>query len=354
VPVKRRKKPIVIYDGNCGFCRTWIERWREITGERVEYAASRDVGHFFPDVDPKLYVQTVVLVDTDGSILTGAVAVFRALAHANGWGWPLALYERVPGAKPVAEACYRFVATRRRLFSAITRVIWGTDVRLPSYHLVRWTFLRALGVIYFIAFASLWMQADGLVGTHGILPAESWLVAVREYYGLSAYWRAPSVFWFGASDQALNFGGAAGLVASGMLFLNRAPRLAAFVAWGLYLSYFTVGGIFLSFQWDTLLLETGFLAILFAPSGVRPRLEYERPPSRTVIWLYRWLLFRLMFLSGVVKLASGDAAWWDLSALNFHYETQPLPSWTSWYAHNLPDVVHRLSTGTMFFIELVV
>ena len=353
-PVKRRKKPIVIFDGDCGFCRTWIERWREITGERVEYAASRDVGHFFPDVDPKLYEQTVVLADTDGAIHVGAEAVFRALAHARGWGWPLTAYERVPGVSAVTEACYRFVAARRRMFSRITRWVWGPDVRLPTYHLVRWAFLRGLGAIFLIAFASLWLQVDGLIGRNGILPADSWLTAVREHYGVSAYWRAPTLFWFGASDQSLNLAGAVGLVASGMLLLNRFPRPAAFVAWAVYLSYFTVGGVFLSFQWDTLLLETGFLAILFAPSGVRPHLEYEKPPSRTVVWLYRWLLFRLMFLSGVVKLASGDGSWWDFSALRFHYETQPLPAWTSWYVHNLPEFVHRFSAGAMFFVELVV
>ena len=230
-PVKRRKKPIVIFDGDCGFCRTWIERWREITGERVEYAASRDVGHFFPDVDPKLYEQTVVLADTDGAIHVGAEAVFRALAHARGWGWPLTAYERVPGVSAVTEACYRFVAARRRMFSRITRWVWGPDVRLPTYHLVRWAFLRGLGAIFLIAFASLWLQVDGLIGRNGILPADSWLTAVREHYGVSAYWRAPTLFWFGASDQSLNLAGAVGLVASGMLLLNRFPRPAAFVAW---------------------------------------------------------------------------------------------------------------------------
>jgi hypothetical protein len=119
-----------------------------------------------------------------------------------------------------------------------------------------------------------------------------------------------------------------------------------------YLSLSVVCEIFLSYQWDALLLETGFLAIFFAPFQLVPRLSRERQPSRLMLWMLRWLLFRLMFSSGVVKLASGDLTWHNLTALTVHYETQPLPTWIGWYAHQLPGWFQRFSCGAMFAIEL--
>src|SRR5262249_47100225 len=131
-----------------------------------------------------------------------------------------------------------------------------------------------------------------------------------------------------------------------------APALFLPLLWVLYLSLFVAGQQFLSFQWDILLLETGFLAMFWAPMTWRWRNSYDKPPSRAVLWLLRILLFRLMFLSGFVKLASGDPAWLKMTALTFHYETQPLPTPVAWYAHQLPPAVQIASCGIMFFIEL--
>ena len=120
----------------------------------------------------------------------------------------------------------------------------------------------------------------------------------------------------------------------------------------LYLSLETIGQEFLSFQWDILLLEAGFLAIFLAPLQLRPGLAREHPPPRAIVWLFRWLLFRLMFSSGAVKLLSGDATWRNLTALSYHYWTQPLPTWIGWYANLLPEWFQRLSCFAMFAIEL--
>jgi hypothetical protein len=113
-----------------------------------------------------------------------------------------------------------------------------------------------------------------------------------------------------------------------------------------------VGSIFLNFQWDALLLEAGFLAMLLAPLKMRPRPSSEPAPSGVVLFLLRWLLFRLMFLSGLVKLTYGDESWRDLSVLTFHYLTQPLPAWTSWYAHQLPAWFQSASVAIVYVIEL--
>jgi len=121
--------------------------------------------------------------------------------------------------------------------------------------------------------------------------------------------------------------------------------------WALYLSLTVAGRDFLSFQWDVLLLEAGLLAVFLAPRGVLRR----RPglPPLLIVWMYRWLLFRLMFASGLVKLRSGDPAWRGLTALEYHYETQPLPTWVGYYAHHLPPRAHVFAVAVMFVIELV-
>jgi hypothetical protein len=123
--------------------------------------------------------------------------------------------------------------------------------------------------------------------------------------------------------------------------------------WLLYLSLATVGQDFLGFQWDNLLLETGLIAIFFAPWSIIPSPSREKPPSRAAIWMLRLLLFKLMFLSGVVKLTSGDPLWRNLTALTRHYETQPLPNAIAWYFHQMPLWFHKTSCVMMFAIEVV-
>ncbi len=129
-----------------------------------------------------------------------------------------------------------------------------------------------------------------------------------------------------------------------------APALLLAVLWAFYLSLVTVGGDFLAFQWDILLLEAGFLAIFLAPLGLKPGLGSA--PPKAIVWLLRWLLFRLMFSSGAVKLLSGDPTWRDLTALGYHYWTQPLPTWVAWYVNLLPDWFDTVSCALLFAIEL--
>ena len=222
----------------------------------------------------------------------------------------------------------------------------------PTYILSRWLFLRLLGLVYLIAFVSLALQVTGLVGEHGILPAAAFLERARGLYGAAAYRLLPTICWLGAGDGALRalcWGGAA-LALLVLAGVAQAPVLA--LLWACYLSLSVVGQTFLWFQWDGLLLEAGLLAVLYAPSQWLPSLARERAPSRAVRWLVWLLLFKLMFLSGITKLASGDPTWRQLTALDYHFWTQPLPPWTAWYAQRLPGWVHKGMTLGMFAIEL--
>lgn len=213
-------------------------------------------------------------------------------------------------------------------------------------------FLRALAVTFLIAFGSLWVQLDGLIGSRGILPAGSFLELIHRHLGGQAWWRAPTLCWLNASDAFLHGICGAGIGLAVLLLLDVAPAASAFGLWALYLSLVTVGQDFLSFQWDNLLLEAGLLAVFVAPLRLGPRHPaHDRPPPPLIVWLFQWLLFRLMFSSAVVKLASGDPTWRTLAALRFHYETQPLPTWLGWYAHQLPAWFGRLSCLMVFVIE---
>jgi len=347
-------KPLLVYYGDCGFCRRWVARWKSLTGDRVDYAPYQQVAAQFPAVAPHRFAEAAQLIEPDGQVLSGAQAVFKTLSYAPGRGWLLWAYRHMPGAAAVSEAAYRFVARHRRGASVLTRLLWGGDLQPPSYYLSRWLFLRLLGAVYLIAFVSLWVQLPGLIGHNGILPATNLLRAAAERLGPQRYHLLPTLCWLSADDGFLRFLCGGGVILSLAVFFGLAQAPALLLLWAFYLSLVTVGGDFLAFQWDILLLETGLLAVFFAPLRIRPNLARERPPPAIVLFLVRWLLFRLMFLSGAVKLASGDAAWRRWIALNFHYETQPLPTWPGWYAHQLPEWFQKSSVSVMFFIELVV
>jgi hypothetical protein len=227
-----------------------------------------------------------------------------------------------------------------------------TEPALPCWDLSRALFVRGVGLVYLCAFLSLGVQLPGLMGEHGILPASQLVEALHQYPDSSVFWPGPTLLWFGAGDGALRalwLGGAAAavLTVSGLV-----PALALAVAWLLYLSLVTAGQTFLGFQWDGLLLETGFLAIFAAPWTLH--LGGARSPraSRLMRWLLWWLAFRLFFFSGFVKLASGDPTWWGLTALEFHWWSQPLPTWTSWGAAQLPVVFDRVAVAVTLVIEL--
>jgi hypothetical protein len=212
-------------------------------------------------------------------------------------------------------------------------------------------FLRLLGAVYLIAFLSLWVQVEGLIGSRGILPIRELLDLARERLGASRFWVLPTVFWIADGDVALHVVCASGALLSLVALLGRARPLVMLGLWALYLSLAVAGEDFLSFQWDALLLEAGLLAVLLAPRGILRR--HPGPAPLLIIWMYRWLLFRLMFGSGVVKLRSGDPTWRSLTALEYHYETQPLPTWIGFYAHHLPASVQVASAAVMFLIELL-
>ena len=344
-------RPLLVWDGDCDFCRRWVGRWRRITGDRVEYAPHQQVGARFPEIATAAFQEAVHLREPDGTWTRGAEAVWRTLAHAPGGGVWHELYERVPPFAAASEWAYRIVAKHRPFFTRLTTLVWGEHVVPPGERTTVAIFLRGFGLVAFAAFTSLAVQVVGLFGRDGVLPAAQFLAAVRERYGPGVAWALPTLAWLNASDSmllALAWGGAAASLSLAFGFLP-GPSLLAILAG--YLSLTTIGRDFLLFQWDGLLLETALVALLLAPWRWRLSAARDPEPPRSSLALVRWLLFRLMFSSAVVKIASGDPTWRHLTALTFHYQTQPLPTWTAWYAHQLPAGFQAFSAVVMFAAE---
>jgi predicted DCC family thiol-disulfide oxidoreductase YuxK len=332
-------KPLLVFDGDCGFCRYWVRYWQRLTGDAVAYAPYQDVAPRYPQIPVDAFRRGVQYI-ANGKVASNAEASFRVLSHGGKGLW-LALYRHFPGFEDFSELAYTVISTHREFFYRISRVLWGPELEPPRYEFVSWVFLRLFALIYLAAFASFGVQALGLIGSHGILPLSDFVNAEAARIGPARYFVIPMVFWFSSSDFAIQAVCWTGVGLSLLLFFNLVPRLCLFLLFTLYLSLLYAGQDFMNFQWDVFLLETGFLALI---------LSFAPKPG---IWLLRWLLFRFMFMSGVVKLASGDPNWRGLSALTYHFLTQPLPTPIAWYAAQLPAGFLKLATGATFVVELV-
>jgi predicted DCC family thiol-disulfide oxidoreductase YuxK len=334
-------RPLLVYDGDCGFCGYWARYWQKLTGASVDYRPYQEVAAHYPAIPLAAFQRAVQYITRDGRHAAGAEASFRVLSHAPGKGVWLTLYNRLPGFAGLAEWAYAFTAAHRPAFYRISLFLWGKDYAPPRYDLVASLFLRLFGLIYLAAFVSFAVQAQGLVGSHGILPLAQLVDAIGARFGPERFYLMPMVFWWSASDFAIQAVCWAGAGLSLLLIFNVLPRLCLALLFVLYLSLLYAGQAFMTYQWDTYLLESGFLALL---------LSFATMPG---IWLLRWLLFRFLFMSGVVKLLSGDPNWWNLSALSYHFLTQPLPTPLAWYAAQLSPAVLRFATGCTFLIELL-
>ncbi len=344
---QERAAAVVLFDGDCGFCRLWVERWRAATGPAVAYEPYQSAAARFPQISRDECAKAVHLVEPDGRVRRGADAVFAALSRAGGLqrAWS-SLYEASPPFRRLSEAAYAFVASRRILFSRLTRLLWGLPAP-PPVDGTRRALLAGLGLCYLLAFASLGVQIRGLIGAHGLLPAADLLSSAGVRLGVWRFYLIPSLAWLNSSDAALVGLCAAGAAASLGLAADFWAGPCALACWAAYLSLCAVGGDFLSYQWDALLLEAGLIAVFLAPWSRRAR----APAPRLPLLLMRLLLAKLVFESALVKILSGDPAWRDLTALNYHWWTQPLPTPAAWYAARLPALLQKAACAGMFAVE---
>ena len=331
-------KPRLVYDGDCAFCRYTVEYAASVTSDAVEYRPYQEVMAEHPDVNEAEFAASIQLF-ADGERYERADAAFRVLAIGGAGFWHR-LYRRLPGFAAFSDALYDWVSRHRGACLAFARPLFGRRLRRAEFNVTADVLIRGIALCGLFAFLSLWWQIDGLIGPQGILPAADFLDVVAHRYGAERFWILPTAFWLDASPAALHTVCALGTLATLTAFLGRWRCTASVIAYACYLSLFATGQVFLAYQWDIFLIECFVIAAVLA-----------RAP-RFGVWLARLALFRFMFLSGFVKLASGDPTWADGTALAFHFETQPLPTVLAWYAHHLPQVLLEWSVWLTFAIEL--
>jgi len=220
----------------------------------------------------------------------------------------------------------------------------------------RTAFLRIVSGCYAIAFLSIYLQMEGLYGDNGILPIKN----QAKGYHFQTFFQDSSLIWIRkviriSSLESVELIGLLGTLVGFMgavwkPWLNKASFGFMFLA---YLTVFKVAQTFMWFQWDILLLEVGFICILVAPFNGRTW-YLPRPRDHLSMMLVRWLLFRMMYANGVVKLQSGCPTWWGLTAMPLHYESQCIPTYLAWFAYNAPlgELLHKLSVAVTFITEI--
>lgn len=208
----------------------------------------------------------------------------------------------------------------------------------------QWIFIKLLALSFLVAFWSLFVQIKGLYGSKGIIPLREIFKGIKKGTGFSHYYYTPSIFWISTSDAMLRWTAIAGMAGSLLVLGGIAVPWILLLLCFLYLSYVSVCIYFLSFQWDILLLEVGFAGFLFS---------LQTPPLPIAVFLMWMILFRFMFSSGVVKFLLGSQEWRNLSAMEYHYETQPIPNRMAYYFHHQPKIVAQFSTVVIFLVEIV-
>jgi len=224
-----------------------------------------------------------------------------------------------------------------------------------TYVRARWIWLRALGGIFFSAFLSLYFQILGLIGSRGLLPAQTYLEQLRVYAGWKRFWLAPKLLWIDAGDAMLQAIVWIGLIASVAIILNLWPRVAIAVAGIAFLSFIAAAQDFSAYQSDGMLLEAALLSIFLAPRGLRPGFAPAQPVNAGALFMLRWEWFRIYFESGLVKLLSGETQWRDFTAMDKYYENGPLPTWIGWYTQQrLPHAFHAGTVAYTLIAELFI
>lgn len=248
----------------------------------------------------------------------------------------------------------------------IGHYIWNRATSVEDYWLTRFVLLRLLGFVYLFAFLSLATQVIPLMGDNGLLPVSNFLEAVRAQFPITQsafgiqegpslgqlFVRLPTIFWFALSDGFMLFLAWFGVALSGIVLLGFANVPLLFLLWLIYLSFVNVAQVWLSYGWELQLLETVFLALFFVPLlDARPFPKF--PPPVPVIWMMRWIAFRVHIGAGLIKIR-GDECWKALTCLLYHYETQPIPNPLSPWLHFMPSLFHKIGVLFNHFVELFV
>ncbi len=336
---------VFVYDGNCRFCRRWVAHARQHSRARIEFLSSRQAADRFPDLDQQQLVQASALLVPGSETVWGARAILGSGAHGAIGQLLLAAMDALPGFARLVEGVYRRVARNRQVVSRAIQMVETIQADGYRHQFTARIVERGIALTYVVAFASIAVQARGLFGQDGIHPMATYFEMASHVLGGVDLLRLPSLFWWNQSNGFIVAVAVFGIGAGAVAATGRAVGPLLLICWNCYLSFLGGGGQFMSFQWDMLLVEAGFLALV-------RRTFAGNVPSTAMIWLFRLLLFKVMVMSGLVKLFSNDGTWTTWTALEYHFQTQPLPHSVAWFAHHLPDRVLAAGVGFTWFAEL--
>lgn len=355
------KKPIMVWDGDCRFCKSFAERFEASSKGAVEFIPYQVLNEKYPKAPNLDYEKSVVFFNST-STTNGAEAIFNFF-NVIGKKWPKKLYENSNIVSESSEFFYSLVANNRKMFGRLGRIFFGNNFLPDTYKISSWIFGRLLGIVGFIAFLSFWVQADLIISSKGVIPFSESLSQVESFIIKSnldsSKWLAkPTLLWLFQSDLWLNIVLLIGLISSITLAIGLVPHVSILVSWVSYLSIASVSEPFLNFQWDALLLEVYLISLFFVPWRVFDNKNNIESPSILGRWLLWLLIMKLMFQSGIVKFTffnpDGSNAWRDLSALDYHFWTQPLPSWISYYFDKLPVFIDKIALFFTYLCELII
>ena len=351
----------MVWDGDCEFCRKFAERFESSADSDVEFIPYQSLHKKYPK-SPKLDYEKSVVFFTSTSVTIGAEAIF-SFFNVIGKKWPKKLYENFSLVSKVSEFFYSCIAKNRRLFGFFSRMLFGDNFMPDSYKISSWIFCRMLGLVGAAAFLSFWVQADLIIGSNGIVPFSENLTQIESFIIKSdldtSKWLAkPTLLWFYNSDLWLNIVLLIGFISSLSLAIGLVPHVSILLSWASYLSIASVSEPFLNFQWDALLLEVYLISIFFVPWRVFDNKDNIESPPTIGRWLLWLLIIKLMLQSGIVKFTffdvDGSNTWRDLTALEYHFWTQPIPSWLSYYFDALPTVIDKIALFFTYICELII
>ncbi|CAF1095827.1 unnamed protein product [Rotaria sp. Silwood1] len=245
--------------------------------------------------------------------------------------------------------------TEKNNFLFYLEKLFLDQVSSNTYFYTRILFVRLLGLIYTFSFLAAYHQTPVLIGYQGLYPSYIYMKRMKEHYGI---WQSPSIFYFlpsmDTSDISLRAICALGtLLGMFLLFTGRCNSIILFILWCFQTSLHNIGQLFYGYGWEIQILETTFLGMFLVPLYSLSKIDRHSPPSILFIFLMRFLIARIMLGAGLIKIR-GDQCWRDLTCMDYHYETQPIPNPISYYLHQTPSAFHKFEVLVNHFIELIV
>lgn len=339
-------KPLLIFDETCGFCNRCVSYWKLFTTSKIDYVSYQIASSWVSEEQRSDFQTAVHFIDQYGRSFKGAEAVFKLFSYTSGLKkYYIYLYQKSRFFAFIAEWVYKRVANNRSIFSFLSKLFYGDSFRPDTFLNSSILFFKGLGLVYLIAFISLLVQVKGLFLSSGLTPFSASMASHMSFFA------KPSLFLFNSSDVFIMTVLWVGIGLSVGLTLGYFPLIITSFLWFIYLSFVNSGQVFMSFQWDVLLLELSFLAIFLYPYFTSHVSKFTRMSS-LFHFLIKVLLFRVLFFSGLVKVLSGDSSWLSFTALQSHFYTQPLPHMMSWLAFQLPEVLKRFLSGGVLVFEL--